>query len=106
MAFAGSVAGDEVDGVDVLHEVELLVAGGGPEVLPVVGEALLLLAAFLGGDGDLYILSTETEDSPLHVIALIGLKGVFDVLYLRILITGLTDDFDDVEPQAGRFALA
>jgi hypothetical protein len=36
---------------DVLDKVELFVAGGGPEILPVIGQVVLLLLALVVGEG-------------------------------------------------------
>lgn len=40
------------DRIDVLNEIELLVAAGGPEILTVIDEILFLLLAFLIGKGE------------------------------------------------------
>lgn len=40
------------DGIDVLDEIELLVAAGGPEILTVIYEVFFLLFAFLIGEGE------------------------------------------------------
>ena len=48
----GGPAGGFQDGVDVLNEIELLVGAGGPEILPVVHQLLVLLLPLLVGDGD------------------------------------------------------
>jgi len=42
----GGLAGDFEHTPDVLHKVELLVAGSGPEILTVVGEVFFFLLAF------------------------------------------------------------
>ncbi|HZL44698.1 MAG TPA: hypothetical protein VFC28_00595 [Opitutaceae bacterium] len=44
-------------GADVLEEVELLVGGRGPEILPVVDEVVLLLLTFLVGEGHAALLA-------------------------------------------------
>src|SRR5690606_16254723 len=47
----GGQAGGFEHAPDVLHKVELLVAGGGPEILAVVGEVFFFLFAFGVGKG-------------------------------------------------------
>ena len=46
------LAGSFQNGVDVLHEIELLVAAGGPGILPIIYEVLFLMFAFLIGKGE------------------------------------------------------
>ena len=53
----GGAAGGLEHGADVLEEVELLVRGGGPEVLAVVGQFVLLLLALLVGEGHAALLA-------------------------------------------------
>lgn len=48
----GGLARGFQDGIDVLDEIELLVAAGGPEILTVIYEVLFLLFAFLIGEGE------------------------------------------------------
>ena len=47
----GGASGGLQHRANVLHEVELLVRGARPEVLPVVGEVVLLLFSLLVGEG-------------------------------------------------------
>ena len=59
-AFKENVVGDDDGGfaggfehsVDVLHKVELLVGGGGPKILAVIGKVFALLFAGFVGGGD------------------------------------------------------
>src|SRR3712207_6350717 len=70
----GAPAAHVEQGEDVLDEVELLVVGGGPEVLALVGYVLLLQSAFFGDEGDAALLP-EGWIGEDHAEALAGIGG-------------------------------
>ena len=71
------VAVDLEDGVDVLEEVELLVGAGGPEVLAVVDQLLVLLLALLVGDGDGgFFAEGRIGQHIVHPVAGVGEQGI------------------------------
>ena len=61
------------DGIDVLDEIELLVAAGRPEILTVIYEVLFLLFAFLIGEGEGgFFAEGRVGEDVIHAIAGIG----------------------------------
>ena len=61
------------DGIDVLDEIELLIAAGGPEILTVIYEVLFLLFAFLIGEGEGgFFAEGRVGENVIHAIAGIG----------------------------------
>ena len=61
------------DGIDVLDEIELLVAAGGPEILTVIYEVFFLLFAFLIGEGEGgFFAEGRIGENVIHAIAGIG----------------------------------
>lgn len=65
------------DGVDVLEEVELLVGAGGPEVLAVVDQLLVLPLALLVGDGDGgFLAERRVGQHIVHPVAGVREQGV------------------------------
>ena len=69
----GGAAGGLEHGADVLHEVELLVGGRGPEVLTVVGQVVRLLLAILVGEAEC-ALPTERRIRE-HVVVALAIVG-------------------------------
>ena len=70
----GAAAVDLEQRLDVLEEVQLLVLGRGPEVLPLVGLVFLLQVARLVDDGDAAFLA-ERRIGQHHAESLAGIAG-------------------------------
>ena len=70
----GTAAIDLEQRLDVLHEVELLVLGRGPKVLPFVGRVVFLQIAQLIDDGDAAFL-TERRIGQDHAEPFTGIAG-------------------------------
>jgi hypothetical protein len=74
----GAAAANVEQGEDVLDEVELLVLGGGPEVLAGVGYVFFLQGAFLGDEGDAALLAEgRICEDQAEALAGIGGEGVY-----------------------------
>ena len=65
------------DGIDVLDEIELLVAAGGPEILTVIYEVFFLLFDFLIGEGEGgFFTEGRIYENVVHPVAVIGEQRV------------------------------
>ena len=73
----GGAAAAVEHGADVLHEVELLVGGGRPEVLPVVGQVVgFLLAVFVGEAQGALLAERRIRQHVVIPLAVVGDQGV------------------------------
>ena len=63
-------------GADVLHKVQLLVGGSGPEVLAVIGKVFLFLLAFFVGKGLTALLSESGFAGPPNDAAIFTLPVI------------------------------